>query len=561
VEYAPPYLYVTNNKVKSSEQPPPKATTTATTTTTTTATTATPATPATTAATTAAATTAAATTAAAGPLITRQPLRLYHDPRRVIARPFVVGNEARVSMLIDRVLALSDADVDAALATVLADYRPRHKDIRGIFRQNFGAAMHARGGRLMVSDPRRLLLGAYLTQEYSLESAALFNPSMILHPDQSGVSSGSTRFIMSLRACGEGHISSIEFRTGLVDSKRNITLDPLTRFAITTRPVDDALYDKATYVLKLREMAAHNEFAEPILSLLDTEFTVGDLSAAIESSRPKTDGPPGSTRGVASATRPRTLFDETADNMMWLAHSNYHLDFSPDTVLSERVIFPVSPNESRGIEDARFVRFTNPDGKVAYYATYSAYNGFRVLPQLIETSDFRYFKVNTLNGRCVQNKGMALFPRKIGDDFVMAARIDGENIFVLRSPNVHFWNDATIVRRPKQRWELVQLGNCGSPIETEAGWLLLTHGVGPMRQYSIGAILLDLEDPSRVIGELTEPLLTPAADERDGYVPNVVYSCGAMRIQDHMIIPFGVSDSFTMFATLSIPELLKKLVN
>jgi len=494
-------------------------------------------------------------------LVMRQPLRLHHDPRRVIARPFVVGDQARLNVLIDRVLALSDAEVDSALTTVLADYRTRHKDIRGIFRQNFSAALHARGGRLMVSDPRRLLLGAYLTQEYSLESAALFNPSMVMHPDQSNVAAGSTRFIMSLRACGEGHISSIEFRTGVLDAKRNVKLDDLTRFAITTRPVDDALYDKSTYSLKLREMAAHNEIAEPILALLDAEFTIGDLSAAIESSRPKEKAGVPVGMGAGAAPPPRTLFDEVADNMMWLAHSNYHLDFSPDTILSERVIFPVSANESRGIEDARFVRFKNPDGRIVHYATYSAYNGFRVLPQLIETSDFRYFKINTLNGRCVANKGMALFPRKIGDNYVMAARIDGENIFVLRSPNVHFWNDAELIRRPKQRWELVQLGNCGSPIETEAGWLLLTHGVGPMRQYSIGAILLDLEDPSKVIGELEQPLLTPAADERDGYVPNVVYSCGAMQIGDDMVIPFGVSDSYTMFATISIPALLAKLTN
>ena len=369
---------------------------------------------------------------------------------------------------------------------------------------------------------------------------------MIMHPDQTGVPAGATRFIMSLRACGEGHISSIEFRTGIVDAQRLVVLDPLTRFAVTTRPVDDVLYDKASFVLKLREMKAHNEIVEPILGLLDAEFTMVDLLSVIGKLRPKEGS--------------RTLFNEQADNMVWLAHSNYQLDFSPDTAISERVIFPVSPNESRGIEDARFVRFTHPDGHVVNYATYSAYNGFRVLPQLIETTDFRYFKINTLNGRCVQNKGMALFPRKVGDKFLMAGRIDGENIFILRSDNIHFWNDATLIYRPKQRWEFVQVGNCGSPIETPEGWLLLTHGVGPMRQYSIGAILLDLEDPSKVIGELTEPLLSPTADERDGYVPNVVYSCGAMRTGDELVIPFAVSDSSTTFATVSIPDLVATLL-
>jgi predicted GH43/DUF377 family glycosyl hydrolase len=246
--------------------------------------------------------------------------------------------------------------------------------------------------------------------------------------------------------------------------------------------------------------------------------------------------------------------------MLWLARSNYHLDFSPDTLLSERVIFPVSENESRGIEDARFVRFIEPDGRDVYYATYSAYNGFRVLPQLIETTDFRYFKISTLNGRCVQNKGMALFPRKVGNDFVMSARIDGENLFILRSENIHFWEESVLVRRPKRDWDIVQLGNCGSPIETGEGWLLLTHGVGPMREYSIGAMLLDLEDPTKVIGELSYPLITPNADERDGYVPNVVYSCGAMRNDDHLVIPFAVSDAHTTFATVSIPDLLAALV-
>ena len=247
--------------------------------------------------------------------------------------------------------------------------------------------------------------------------------------------------------------------------------------------------------------------------------------------------------------------------MLWLAHSNYELDFSPDAAISERVIFPVSSNESRGIEDARFVRYTHPDGRATYYATYTAYNGMRVLPQLIETSDFRYFKVNTLNGSCVQNKGMALFPRRVGDKFMMAARIDGENIFLLTSDNIHFWNDAKLIYAPRYPWEFVQVGNCGSPIETEAGWLLLTHGVGPMRQYWMGAILLDRDDPSKVLASLSEPLLVPNEDERDGYVPNVVYSCGALLHGARLIIPYAVSDSQTSIATVPIAELLGRLTS
>jgi predicted GH43/DUF377 family glycosyl hydrolase len=477
--------------------------------------------------------------------VTRLGVRLAADPRRVLARPFLPGRGSRIRAIVERVLSLSDAEVSSMLGAVLADYRQRHKDIRGIFRQNCATAVALQEGRVELSEERRLLAGAYFTSEYSLESAALFNPSMVLHPDQNGVVDGAVRFIVSLRACGEGHISSIEFRTGVIDARHDVLLDPSTRFALTARAMDDTRYHKGTYVLKLIEMAAHHQSAEPVLGLLDSEFTMSDLKHAIEKCRPREGNV--------------TLFKETTDNMLWLARSNYELDFSADSELSERVIFPVSENESRGIEDARFVRFKHPGGRVAYYATYTAYNGFRVLPQLIQTIDFRHFKVNTLNGRCVQNKGMALFPRKIDDNFVMASRLDGENIFLLRSDNLYFWNESKIVHRPKYEWEFVQVGNCGSPIETEKGWVLLTHGVGPMRQYRIGALLLDLDDPSRVLGELREPMVVPNPDERDGYVPNVVYSCGAMRHEDHLIIPYGIADTHISIATVSIPELLSRL--
>ena len=478
--------------------------------------------------------------------VTRLPVRMAADARRVIARLFVPGGASRIREIIGRVASLGDGEVSSMLATLVTDYRLRHKDIRGIFRQNFVLATANVGIDVQLSDERRLLLGAYFTSEYSIESVALFNPSMVLHPDQNGVPRGSVRFIVSVRACGEGHISSIEFRSGLIDAEHRITFDPTSRFALTGRPEDDMLYDKSSYVLKLVEMKAHRPWADAVLGLLDNEFSIADLKYAIDKCRPQgTD----------------TSFKELADNMLWLAHSNYHLEFSPDVQLSERVIFPVSENESRGIEDARFVRFTSPVGSVVYYATYTAYNGFRVLPQLIETTDFRYFKINTLNGRCVQNKGMALFPRKFGDDFVMASRLDGENIYLLRSPNIHFWNESKLIHGPKHSWEFVQVGNCGSPIETPQGWVLLTHGVGPMRQYWLGALLLDLEDPSKVIGELREPLLAPNADERDGYVPNVVYSCGAMLHDDRLIIPYAISDSYSSVATVSMSDLLSHLMH
>jgi predicted GH43/DUF377 family glycosyl hydrolase len=476
--------------------------------------------------------------------VTRLSVRLTADPHRVIARCFVPGGSPRIRSIIERVAQLTDSEVSSMVAALVTDYRQRHKDIRGIFRQNYATAIALAGESRDASEARRLLLGAYFTSEYSIESVALFNPSMVPHPEQNGVPHGSTRFIMSLRACGEGHIASIEFRTGIIDAEQQVTIDPPTHFALTARPVDDTLYDKQSYVQKLVEMKAYNPLAEPFLTLLDDQFTMNDLKCAVEQCR---------TQGNV------TQLKELADNMLWLARSNYELEFSPETALSERVIFPVSDSESRGIEDARFVRFVHPDGRVVYCATYTAYNGFRVLPQLIETTDFRHFKINTLNGRCVQNKGMALFPRKVGDQFMMASRLDGENNYLLRSDNIHFWNDSTLVRGPKYAWELVQVGNCGSPIETDEGWILLTHGVGPMRQYWIGALLLDLEDPSQVIGELREPLLVPNADERDGYVPNVVYSCGALRHGEHLIIPYAVSDSYTCIATVAIAELLAQM--
>jgi predicted GH43/DUF377 family glycosyl hydrolase len=476
--------------------------------------------------------------------ITRLPLRLTADPKRVITLPFTPGGAPRIGAIVERVATLTDATVSSMVAALVADYERRHRDIRQVFRQSYATAVALSGERPDVSEERRLLLGAYFTNEYSLESVALFNPSMVEHPDQTDLPNGATRFVMSLRACGEGHISSIEFRTGIVDAEQRVRVDAPTGFATTARPIDDALYDKESYCLKLGEMNAHNRHAVPILALLPDNFTTRDLKNAIEACRP---------------TESVTHFTEQADNMLWLAHSNYQLEFSADVPISERVIFPVSESESRGIEDARFVRFTDPDGRTAYYATYTAYNGFRALPQLIETTDFRRFKIATLNGRCVENKGMALFPRKVGGAFMMAARFDGENIYLLTSENIHFWNESKLVYAPKHPWEFVQVGNCGSPIETEEGWILLTHGVGPMRQYWLGALLLDLDDPSRVIGELREPMLVPNEDERDGYVPNVVYSCGALRHGDHLIVPYAVSDSQTSFARVPLRELIGEL--
>ncbi len=479
--------------------------------------------------------------------VTRLAVHLAGDPRRVLARPFIPARGGpQVHAIVERVRSLSDAQVSSILSTLFADYRERHKDIRQVFCRNYATAVALDDVSVELSEPRRQLAGAYFTSEYSLEAAALFNPSMVPHFDQTGVAAGAVRFIMSLRACGEGHLSSIEFRTGTVDAGLDVSLDALTRFAETARTTDDLRYDKSSFAPKFNEMATQNHWADSVLGRLDAEFTMRDLKDAIEACRPQ--------------GHDVTLFDDTTAHMLWLARSNYEIDFASDSELSERVIFPVTENESRGIEDARFVRFTYADGRVVYYATYTAYNGFRVLPQLLWTTDFRHFKVNTLNGRYVQNKGMALFPRKIGEHFVMASRLDGENIYLLRSDNIHFWNESTFLRGPKYPWEFVQIGNCGSPIETEEGWVLLTHGVGPMRQYWMGALLLDLEDPSRVIGDLAEPVLMPEPAERDGYVPNVVYSCGTMRKGNHLVVPYAIADTHIGMVSISLPDLLSRLL-
>lgn len=482
---------------------------------------------------------------AAGPRVEvrRKAIRLVPDPTRVIARLFLPGDATRVHSILDRIYSLPEKTVAALMARLLRDYDSRHRNFVEILERHFVAIHPYLRDFPVSSDERRLLIGAYFTNEYSLESVALFNPSMVLHPDQSGVAAGSARFVMSLRACGEGHISSIEFRGGTVDADGAVTLDPVTPYASITRPVDDKLYNKARFHRKLVEMGAYNPLGDAVMERLDDPFMFTDLRRAIDAAWPGEEGY-------------RNTYRTLTEQMLWLAHSNYQLCFPETSLLSERVIFPVSDSESRGIEDARFVRFTNDDGSVAYYATYTAYNGFRTLPQFLETTDFRNFKLYTLNGRCVQNKGMALFPRKIRDQFWMVSRLDGENIYLLPSDTVHFWNESHLLRQPTRFWEFVQIGNCGSPIETPQGWLLLTHGVGPMRQYWLGAILLDLEDPTRVIAAMEEPILAPNETERDGYVPNVVYSCGAMAHGDTLLIPYAVADTFTSIATVSLSALL-----
>jgi predicted GH43/DUF377 family glycosyl hydrolase len=354
------------------------------------------------------------------------------------------------------------------------------------------------------------------------------------------------RFILSLRATGEGHISSIVFRSGVLDASNLLAFDPISDFVETPTLHRDSSYDRYLLELKLNEISACSETTAQVLEQLSDTFTYSSLQESLEDVREK-----------CGSLHPHQA--EALEVIDWLANSNYEITFRADVPLSERVIFPVSKNESGGIEDARFVRFEEDDGEVTYYATYTAYNGTSTLPQLIETRDFLTFNMITLNGRAVHNKGMALFPRKVGGRYVMLSRQDGENNRIMFSDHLHFWQESEILQEPEQPWEFVQVGNCGSPLETDAGWLVLTHGVGPMREYSIGAMLLDLEDPAKVIARLEAPLITPHEHEREGYVPNVVYTCGSLIHGKDLIIPFAMSDVHSGIATVNVAELLRRM--
>ncbi len=476
-------------------------------------------------------------------LAKRKSITIQADNSRVITKPFIPGPDHRIKEVVNRVLGLSDEEVETLLQQVLWDFSGRHRHFKETLINNYKKIKHCVPSSDSITMETRLLLGSYFTCEYSVEAAALFNPSIVLHPNQKELPEGSVRFIMSFRATGEGHISSIEFRSGKIDSEGNMDFDPVSNYVETPELCQDKLYNKHLFGLKLTEMRASNEVTSHMLGELDEVFTFDQLQGKIAKLQSASDFDPDHKR-------------DAIDMAMWLARSNYEIKFRYDRRISERVIFPVSENESKGIEDARFVHFTDDDDSVTYYATYTAYNGFVILPQLITTKDFITFKVNTLNGKAVQNKGMALFPRKIDGKYVMLSRQDGVNNHIMFSENIHFWQESEIIQTPTHPWEFIQIGNCGSPIETDEGWLLLTHGVGAMRKYSIGIELLDLNDPSRIIGRLDEPILVPTDGEREGYVPNVVYSCGAMIHNDELVIPFAIADQRTSVAMISIPEVL-----
>lgn len=411
--------------------------------------------------------------------------KFYPDCSRVIIKPYIPREEGRIDRIIMQVLSLSEEQTKQVLDKVAAGFSNRHKNIWDAFDDNYNEIKNYLPKNAEISDNRRTLLGAYFSCEYSVQAAAFFNPSIVAHPDQSNLAEGSLRFILSFRSTGEGHISSIEFRSGCIDKNCQFTFDNVSPYAEKARAVGATIYGKTT--------------------------------------------------------------------------PDYELQFKPDDDLSEKVIFPMSQNDCNGIEDARFVRFVDDNGEVTYYATYTAYNGHDILPQLLETKDFINFKIKTLHGAFSKNKGMALFPRKINGKYMMISRVDGESLYIMSSDNLYCWDNAKLLKKPENPWEFLQIGNCGSPIETEYGWILLTHGVGPVRQYSIGITLLDIEYPSKVINNTVEPVIVPTEEEREGYVPNVVYSCGAIIHNDNLIIPYAMSDTCSGIITTSVSELFSNI--
>jgi len=479
-------------------------------------------------------------------LVRRGGVTLLPDPSRVLAMLYLPGQEiiddgiSRADSVIERVLGMTDEEVSTTLGETIGRFADRHFDLRADLAENFARVAHRLPRASEISTERRELIGAYFTKEYSIEGAALFNPSIVPHPDQTGLKEGDLRFILSLRAVGEGHISSIEFRTGVI-SGGEASIDDPGRHVLTGKSAQSKMSREF-----LRESLAergHADAAADLLNLLPDTFDAEHLAAAIASIE-NDELTRGSARDVLKEIR-------------WIVSCNYRVEFPHDRPLSERVLYPTSIDESHGMEDARFTQFIDDDGKVSYYATYTAYDGLRVKPHMIQTNDFKSFDITRLIGPSAVNKGMAVFPRKVNGKFLSLSRWDRENISVASSPDSCTWGDAVDLLVPEQPWEFIQLGNCGSPLETPEGWLVITHGVGPMREYGMGAMLLDLEDPTKIIGSLSQQILIASEEERNGYTPNVVYSCGALLHGDTIVLPYGYSDSSTRFAFVDLPQLMR----
>jgi predicted GH43/DUF377 family glycosyl hydrolase len=483
-------------------------------------------------------------------LVTRSPHRLAANPSRVITRLFVPGQESfehqesRAGAVLARILALDQGQVHSSLDDVVIRFNGRHRDLAGTFRRHARELADRLDPDRELSEARNLLLGATFTSEYAIEGAALCNPSIVAHPDQAGTVAGSLRFVMSVRGIGEGHHSSIGFRTGVIDAAGGITIDDPAPFA-TVGAAEPALLDAAVFRSELARVDHAGEASRYVLDGLGERFTRVALDQRLAR--------------LQTSLSTRRHAKETISSLRSIAERTYAIEFAHNTTLSERVLWPSMEAEQAGMEDARFVRFIDDDGSITFYATYTAYSGSHISQQLLTTTDFQSFTSAPIVGSAAANKGLALFPRRIRGRFAAMSRSDRESNTVAYSDHLSVWTGALACQSPTQVWEVLQLGNCGPPIETDAGWLVLTHGVGPMRTYCIGAILLDLDDPTRILGQLAQPLLSPATDEQDGYVPNVVYSCGALVHADTLVLPYGISDAAIGIATVPLPELLAAL--
>lgn len=475
--------------------------------------------------------------------------KILPDPSRLVLRPFMPngpnfgGENSRLLGIVDRLLGIETHGRRRLLDEELAKAGSRFRDLEATWLRHYemAASMVPTLGELGgVED--RMLIGSFLTQAYAYEGVSLTNPSLVAVGEFGG---DMQEFVMSARAIGEGHISSIAFLTGRIDAAGVVEVDPRQG-----KPANGlrrhAVYARGSFQKRLDELGVDPGLVQRILDGLSDDFTDDQLDEAL--------------RSVGEADVDPVVLAEAKRTVHWLAASNYLTTFEDDIDLTERVLSPAAPLESRGMEDARFVRFDRGDGSVDYYATYTAYDGRRILPQLIKTADFKTFRIATLSGAMAHNKGMALFPRQVGGDYVALSRHDNESLFVMRSDDIRHWSTAELLLTPEFAWEAIQIGNCGSPIETEDGWLVITHGVGPMRRYVLGALLLDMDEPSKVIGRLPHPLIEPGADEGDGLVPDVVYSCGSLLHRDHLLIPYGFADYGIRFASASVSELVSEMV-
>lgn len=488
------------------------------------------------------------TTVPPGALADDAGILLRGDSGRTILRFFVPGHEdvgpgdSRAGPVIERLLGLTDAQVDSALADVEARFSDRHPSFNDTLDQNADLIAHRLATEVELKPSRRRLLGAIFTHEYATEGAALCNPSVVLHPAQP--TDGRVAIVLSVRGIGEGHRSSIGFRTGTVDPAGAVAIDPpgpMPRTALSLPGV----HRRAVLHRMLADLGDDHENAAFVIDALPERLDDALLLERVDA--------------LSADTTTRRNTAMTAANLRQIASSSYRVEFPPTTELSERVLWPQSPAEAQGMEDARFVEITDGSDH-RYCATYTAFDGINVAQHLLTTDDFVSFNISPLAGVAAVGKGLALFPRRVGGRFAALSRADRETNSIAFSDDMRCWETSEVIQLPVQPWEILQLGNCGSPIETEWGWLVLTHGVGPMRTYCIGALLLDIDDPRKVIATREEPLISPGRDRRSGYVPNVVYSCGAVAIGDRLVLPYGVGDQTISIATLSVAQLVGSMV-